>query len=76
MKDQTSREAIVLGRKRSREETQMEIVKQMLLLLLCFPCHGMGTTVGSGKDKSSGTFDVKDFGAKANGMSDDSKVLV
>ncbi|THU73780.1 hypothetical protein C4D60_Mb04t26460 [Musa balbisiana] len=36
----------------------MEIVKQMLLLLLCFPCLGMGTTVGSGKDKSSGTFDA------------------
>ncbi|CAL9087791.1 unnamed protein product [Musa textilis] len=45
----------------------MEIVKQMLLLLLCFPCHGMGTTAGSG------TFDVKDFGARANGVSDDSK---
>ncbi|XP_064957905.1 exopolygalacturonase-like [Musa acuminata AAA Group] len=54
----------------------MEIVKQMLLLLLCFPCHGMGTTAGSGKDKSSGTFDVKDFGAKANGMSDDSKAFL
>ncbi|XP_009411633.2 exopolygalacturonase-like [Musa acuminata AAA Group] len=55
---------------------------KLVLLYLCIICHGMATVDGArtnvsgGKPKSSGTFNVKEYGARGNGRSDDTKAFL
>ncbi|CAL9073689.1 unnamed protein product [Musa textilis] len=55
---------------------------KLVLLCLCIICHGMATVDGArakvsgGKPRSSGTFNVKEYGARGNGRSDDTKAFL